>query len=710
MHMQTGLQTLIAFHLSGVRRGGELTAINGLDLRPALLARYRDLDALRHDFPLALIPGQTDGNAAQPLSALIDAACARAGEQSDAERLRKHGRRIERELRKLAGERSKGQLSALWEEAGSRLGAGKDGLLRDSLTRLRAAIRLCGEETDCEIVGCDKAMPFRLCHHVWKMAYEQKARRFHQETGHLVMKLAEILRADFIHSPEGLSAGNLRASMGGAPGDAIDFEILSQLLTRTSSRSSLTPTRRRRISWLLSTLESQRFYPPLTASEEHLQPFGFVFESCADAIAAYRDRLPRMVELAKAIAMAGLEIEGEYVEQKHDTFFVSYGADGLDPGDFDLFPDYLILMHASEMGSADAELILGAFSAGMRAKVLVQTDDLLEPSPITGGVALALRARQLVNAAIGLGGFYVLQSPSSNLLKIKDQIVRGFFCSEPALFSIYSGATDNGLPPYLNAAAALESRAFPAFTYDPPAGPDWAGRFDLSANPQPDRDWPVHDFDYEDEDHQKVTDRLAFTLVDFMACDPRCSRHFAKVPREKCDDKLAPVSGFLAPGQNELSNSGLSGKAPRLLMTGPDAMLHKVVVDDKLVREARRGAEAWRRLQKLSGRRSPPAAPRREEARQTPVEAPAEAERPADDPHIETARCSSCNECVRINGDMFAYDSNQQAFIKNPDAGTYRQLVEAAENCQLSIIHPGQPRNQQEPGLAELLKRAEPFM
>ena len=59
---------------------------------------------------------------------------------------------------------------------------------------------------------------------------------------------------------------------------------------------------------------------------------------------------------------------------------------------------------------------------------------------------------------------------------------------------------------------------------------------------------------------------------------------------------------------------------------------------------------------------------------------------------------------------MFAYDANKQAFIKDLNAGTYRQLVEAAENCQLSIIHPGKPHNPNEPGLDELIKRAEPFL
>jgi hypothetical protein len=62
-----------------------------------------------------------------------------------------------------------------------------------------------------------------------------------------------------------------------------------------------------------------------------------------------------------------------------------------------------------------------------------------------------------------------------------------------------------------------------------------------------------------------------------------------------------------------------------------------------------------------------------------------------------------------INDKMFAYNENKQAYIKDPRAGTYAQLVEAAESCQLGIIHPGKPLNPNEPGLAELIQRAEPF-
>ncbi len=87
------------------------------------------------------------------------------------------------------------------------------------------------------------------------------------------------------------------------------------------------------------------------------------------------------------------------------------------------------------------------------------------------------------------------------------------------------------------------------------------------------------------------------------------------------------------------------------------------------------------------------------------------AEQPeSDDPWIETARCTSCNECTQINDKMFGYDANKQASIIDPDAGTYRQLVEAAESCQVSIIHPGRSRNPGEPRLDELKARAEAYL
>ena len=53
-------------------RGEGLRGIDGLGLRPALLAPYRDLGALRHDFPLVLVDGVEAADCVRPLAQLVD--------------------------------------------------------------------------------------------------------------------------------------------------------------------------------------------------------------------------------------------------------------------------------------------------------------------------------------------------------------------------------------------------------------------------------------------------------------------------------------------------------------------------------------------------------------------------------------------------------------------------------------------------------------
>jgi hypothetical protein len=727
--MQAGLQANIAFHLTGKIAAGELDPVDGLDLRPALFAEYRDLTRLRYDFPLVLVEGDTDAPV-QSLCGLFDSALRAMADGADVDRLRKHALRFEQEIRALVGDGS-ARLSAVWTEAARRVSTHNDVEFQDSLKRLRAAIKVDGV-----IVDCDAALPFRLFRHAWAALHSRKAQRFHAVVGRLTAKLADILAADAQHSPEGMSAGRLQAAVGATHRDAFDFDTLSRLLNESTPKVALGDARRRRIADLLATLQSQRFFAASEAAAA--EPHAFAFTRCADAVAAYRERYPEMIALAKAIAIARLEVDGAYAESRHDAFFADFGANGLDPSETEIFPDYLVCLRAADMAAAETELVVSAAASGMPAKILVQTDDILDVAAV--GAGLGLRSRQLVSAATSLATVYVLQSSSSHLPRLRDRIVRGLGFPGTAVFAVFAGAADDRLPPYLSAAAAMESRAFPAFAYDPSGGGDWASRFHILDNPQPDTDWPKHSLAYEDADHQRVTESVAFTLVDFVACDPRYARHFARVPRAKWNGGTTSVADFLAHETGEVPD-----KVPSLLMVDRGNTLQRVIVDARLMREARRCAEMWRSLQELGGIHNSHAeqllareraawqaeqakaaslipaapAPGAAEATTAPAAAAAapaaaavaaEPEQSSDDPYIETARCTTCNECTQINDKMFGYNENKQASIINPDAGTYRQLVEAAESCQVSIIHPGKPRNPNEPGLEELVKRAEPFL
>lgn len=732
-------QAHIAFHLTGKLPRGEVDGRRQRQLYPAILAGYRDLTALRYDFPLVLVRSGDDGKPLQSLAELVDAALKNVAADADGERLKKHALRIEREIRRLVAQGADGSLSQLCDIVARRIGASDDGLLQDSLSRLRAALT-----ADGEVIDCDKAMPFRLFRHAWESLQDQKTKKFWADINKLIMKLSDILSADFVRSKEGLSAERLRASVGGADRNAFDFDAMSRLLAEARPSVPLPESRRQRVRGLLSILKSQRFFSPAGESDQWIgagEPYSFVFENATDAVAAYRERLPKMIELAKAIQIAKLEVNGEYSEARHDAFFAEFGDNGLDPSDIAVFPQYLICLRAADLRAVECDLVLQAFVARLPVKVLVQTDDLLSQSPITEELLFSgLRGRQLTSTAVMSATCYVLQSSSSNLLQLRAQVFRGLSCHEPALFNVYSGAGGTDIPPYLAAAAAAESRAFPSFTYDASAGASWAARFSLAGNSQVELDWPVQRLDYEDEDQQRVSEDVAFTFVDFMACDRRCAKHFAEVPRAKWDDKMRPVSEFLVRESEELS------QVPCLLMVDDDNHLQKAIVDEKLMRDAHACMAAWHSLQELGGVHNSHAAalvererkmwaeqaPPVTEQAQPPVTAapiqsgaaaaaPAEAtapaaaaetapETPSDEPYIETARCTTCNECTQINDKMFGYDANKQASIIDPDAGTYLQLVEAAESCQVSIIHPGKPRNPNEPGLEDLMKRAEPFL
>ena len=113
---------------------------------------------------------------------------------------------------------------------------------------------------------------------------------------------------------------------------------------------------------------------------------------------------------------------------------------------------------------------------------------------------------------------------------------------------------------------------------------------------------------------------------------------------------------------------------------------------------------------------APSEAPADDTAEAAPAEEPQSAPEPEeeeeigfDEPWIDTAACTTCDDCLNINKMMFEYNEDKQAYLKDPRAGTYEELVRAAETCPAKCIHPGKPLDPNEPDLEELVARAEPF-
>jgi hypothetical protein len=731
--MDATQQVQTVFHLTGRAPTAPLQPIDALGLRPALLARYRDLTRLRYDFPLVLLYPPAGGAFARSLKDVVsELARNMAPIGPEGEALRKQLLHIEREIRSASAAGTHGRLSDLWKTTVERLVSAWEPGLRDTLMH---AGRSTGR--DGEIVDCDDAMPEKLLHHAWQVVQGEKIERVRRDVNGLAVKLSDILRADFVHSEAGRKPESLKAAVGTKQRGMFDFDKMSRLLALGSPASRLPESRRKRIEWALATLQQQRFF---AAPGEEALPFAF--DTCRAVKDAFTERLPRMVELVKAMSVAQLEVDGRYDPAHHDAYFEGFDEHSLSPQDTEIFPDYFVCLRGRPAVSADANL-LELLSSGIPVKILVETHDILEESSIgRGQFAFGVRSVQLATLAVGLGDVFVLQSTSSNLLQLQERIRHGMAAKSAALFSVYTAtpAHSGDTPCYLVSAAAMQSRAFPAFTYDPAAGEDMASRFSLEDNPQPEGDWPTARFDYADGSLQRISQELSFTLADFVAADPRHATHFARVPHADWNDHMVPIAEWL--GQPAGSDDS---RVPYLLAVDADNQLQRVVVDNKLVQAARRCLSDWHRLQELGGIHNSHAekllareravweeqkreeiqalagaavAPAAAQPAAAPAAAPvettevveAEPERSPDEAYIETIRCSTCNECTQINDKMFAYNENKQAYIKDIKAGTYRQLVEAAESCQLGIIHPGKPLDPKEAGLDELLERAKPFL
>lgn len=711
--------------------------------RPALFANYVDLRQLRYDYPLVLAEDEGGSARVQSLTAVVDDLVRKVvppGSRGKA--FRWQLLHMEQTVRELVASGAQGPLSQLWRKAEAELlkAAGKEdrNALVGNLDLAREILAIDGQ-----VIDCDSKTPGRFLVHAWNTIHESKAKAFRKRVDSLILKLSDILKADYVKSDKARSPEILKSAVGDTFDTDFDFEAMSRVLVEGSHGDMLSAERRQRIEAVLMVLQSQRFYGPGRASGswgEGIEPYSFIFDNCAAAMDAFRDRLPQMVDLIEAISIAELEIRNKYRPALHDPFFERFDESELTSQDLALFPSYLVCLRDGKSDAAETVRALEALASGFPVKVLIQTDDILgDSSPEPPRTSFGGGSARLAAMALGVNNAYVFQTASANLCRLQERVLKGLRYDGPALFSIYSGATKtvSGVSPYLLSAAATESRAFPSFTYDPAAGPDWASRFDIRDNPQPESEWTVHTLSYEDKALQRVTHTAAFTHVDFAICDSRFEKHWVPTSSSKWLDTMVQAGEVLSGDRAIAANA-----APYVWTVDADGSLRRTVVDDRLINGARRCAETWRSLQELGGinnshaRRQLDAArqewERDQESREAPdgdgvapqsaAEAPGAAARPesepvdaepetvsSDDAYIETSRCTTCNECTQINNKMFVYNENKQAYIADPDAGSYRQLVEAAESCQVSIIHPGKPRNPGEPNLAELIERAEPF-
>ena len=372
----------------------------------------------------------------------------------------------------------------------------------------------------------------------------------------------------------------------------------------------------------------------------------------------------------------------------------------------------------------------------------------------------AIKGKEEARKEIGLIAMahrttYFMQSTMANANHMIEGFVQGLMSRRPALFNLYTSCQpEHGIGDDMGrhqARLAVESRAYPLFRYDPDRGSTVAECLDLDGNPAADLDWPVAKIQYVERGRQKEME-IPTTFVDFAVTETRFRKHFRKVPRDAWNEDMVLVSEYL-----DLEEDDREGKVPYVWALDARQELSRLLVAAPMVESAKERRDFWVMLRALGESEEPaavtdesqvesrirqevvqkiasglmglvsgsealdinamlesaPDVPDTAEAPQlAAVESPAPQTEASGDymaPWIDTEECTACDECIMINPQMFEYNSDNKAVIKNPDGGPYRDIVKSAEKCTAQIIHPGLPRDRSDKDIDKWIKRGSKF-
>ena len=773
------------------------------DFLPALLEPYRDVTRLRYDYPLFLSPAEDNEidpnpeDLAKPLSTFLQETVFGFAPGDESARILKDNLPwIEREVRGRVNEtEAPVSASPLLQEATKalishlKLDKENNARLQADLDKLLKAIPEGGQ-----LLAYGRYPAIHLLIHVIRSSVIPRHGRFKREIERHIKELKLLLDVDLSKSPESKQPEKLRGAVGGAA-DFFDTGALSKVMEHSHGSVVMPEERRARIENALQTLEAYRHNSTLvrfvhTGALDDAwlkQTAGFeavtAKDPCEAATRLFDEEAGRLAKVFGAARIAKLEIDGIYDPAIHDPFFANFDWETFNRDELLLLPAVIALESADHVAGDGMSSFSRLLSSGRPVQIFVRVQAHNSPGARADEDPFQNYRTELGYLGISHRQAAVSQASAARHQHLLARYSDALRATRTSLHLINIGlrptGQDLGLNAWLVAGAALEGRVHPFFYINPSAGDAFADRMDFSGNPQPERDWPLHPFQYVDDTGTTVDTDLAFTFADYALLIPRLHHHFAVVPNECDADNLVPIAEFL-----QLPEEEVHKHVPFVWAVSSGAVLHRVVISRALVQACRDRLNFWHALQEMGGVRNkyidqavvrtreeveakaaeeiaalqaqfeeelahvraeaasevmgrltdvlmgmdlttgaarpefkaaspaPAATPAEPEpAEEIAAEAPVEEEEEAlvEEPWIDTPLCTSCNDCLNINPLMFVYDESNMAIIGDLNAGTYAQMVEAAEICPSKCIHPGAPWNANEPNLDELKQRAAKF-
>ncbi|WP_455374878.1 2-oxoacid:acceptor oxidoreductase family protein [Kaarinaea lacus] len=487
-------------------------------------------------------------------------------------------------------------------------------------------------------------------------------------------------------------------------------------------------------------------------------------DSASMALGVFEGHMAKMAEGFKTIRLARLELEGKYNAAEHETFFNYFNWHQFTDEEFQLCPPVVAVGGDGAMYDIGFQNLSRAMMTSKPIKVVVldtqvysntggqactsgfvgQISDMAPYGKVTPGKQEIRKEMGLI--AMAHRTSYVMQSTIAYPNHMIEGFIEGLMSKRPAVFNCYTSCQpEHGIGDDMGhhqAKLAVESRAYPLFRYNPDKGITPSECFDLDGNPAMNKPWPIYKLRYKENNRDKVME-LPQTFADFAMTEIRFRKHFRMAPHDTWHEDMIPLSEFL-----ELDEDDQQGKFPFIWTINKKQQLSRLLVDQSIVESCKDRQNFWKILKELVHSESPDTGTPDLEAkiRQDVIShiaadlaqlagtqgksldaltasvaqqhtaantggAPSTQKQVGNymAPWLDTEDCTACDECTNINPEMFAYNENGKAYIQDPLAGTYQELVRAAERCTAKVIHPGLPANPDAKDMAKWIKRGEKF-
>lgn len=594
------------FFRTGERKGGP----NG-SLIPALIAPFLKAGNYTNDYPIYI---SEDGNTCESLTQLIQNTMDKCFEADKAKILRANLPRILRDFKtEIKKEKHTAPFSKIWAKAQEHLHevevhGDKQALYLDHLEQLKEALPKEG----CVVRFSDE-VPFLMLQIQLKHANTRRADLMKR----VKLQVAAIEEVLEVEARRKSNKEETQKTEGYDFADnLISLDKVGEMLP-TEGTEGLSPKRVERLNEVVRVLREgmkrwMEHTSRLIITEALYEAFDWqgIMEG-ADMVKAgvnegykktettFDSSIKDFTYFIAAHRIAALELKDEFKEDIHSDFYNNFSWHRLTKEELGYFPPVIFIGETHGFLQNNLARFSALLALNKPIRLLAIDKRLVNaPNPDIDWEDASHGYRQeLAALAFAHRSTHTFQCAINQPLDAYCGMKKCLEVEAPSIMHfLIPESNEVKLIEVLKLSAAVEGRFFPSITYDLVTGHKWGSRFDISANPFPDRDWPRYDVTFVDVDGEEKTQPLPFTYADYKAITKEKVEELLLIPESFKSDDLMQVSDFLQAPVEELT-----GKVPFIWLVDEDNVLRRAALPYMWVVSCQERLENWNFIQELGG-------------------------------------------------------------------------------------------------------------